>query len=88
MKIRELRKLGGTWEAHRNGMGSWFYTGTLNGHAYEIRAYAHHSPRFEGDDESFTVLWHTTRDGKPWGYATHYPVDQLQGAVFGVKEGP
>lgn len=78
VSVRALRKLGGTWEAHRNGMGSWYYTGSLNGHAYEIRAYAHLSPRFDGDDENFDVLWHTTRDGKAWGYATRYPVEQLR----------
>lgn len=76
--VRAFRKLGGTWEAHRNGMGSWYYTGNLNGHAYEVRAYAHFAPRFDGDDEGFDVLWHTTRDGKPWGYATRYPVEQIQ----------
>jgi len=76
--VRAFRKLGGTWEAHRNGMGSWYYTGTLDGHSYDVRAYAHFAPRFDGDDDGFEVLWHTTRDGKPWGYATRYPVEQIQ----------
>lgn len=76
--VRAFRKLGGTWEAHRNGMGSWYYTGTLDGHAYEVRAYAHIAPRFDGDDEGFDVLWHTKRDGQSWGYATRYPVEQIK----------
>lgn len=74
VSIRGFRKLGGTWEAHRNGMSSWSYTGDFQGHSYEVRAYAHIDPRFDGDDDSFTVLWHTYRDGKPWGVPTTNPI--------------
>lgn len=80
--IGAFRKLGGRWEAHRNGMGTFYYTGELGGHTYEVMSYAHYAPRWDGDDGdgAFTVLWHTTRDGKPWGYATLYPVEQIQEA--------
>lgn len=76
--IKRLRQLGGDWTAHRNGLGRWYYTGTLHGHTYEIRAYAHFAPRYEGDDDNYEVLWHTTRDGVPWGYATRYPVELVE----------
>lgn len=80
VSIRTLRALGGTWVAHRNGMGSFYYTGELNGHTYEVRAYSHFSPRFDGDDDSFIVLWHITRDGEPFGFATAYPVELIKEA--------
>ncbi len=80
VSVRAFRKLGGEWLAHRNGMGAWFYTGSLDGHAYEVRSYAHFSPRYDGDDDNFTVLWHTTRDGVPWGCPTSYPVEQIRDA--------
>lgn len=76
--LRAFRKLGGTWTAHRTGMGSWYYTGELDGHTYEVRGFAHLAPRFDGDDDSFELLWHTTRDGQPWGFATRYPVEQIE----------
>jgi hypothetical protein len=80
VNIRAFRKLGGTWQPHRNGMGGWYYTGELEGHTYEVRAYAHFAPRFDGDDDSFEILWHTTRDGKPWAFATRYPAEQIMKA--------
>lgn len=58
-------------------MGSWYYTGELNGHSYEVRAYIHLTPRYDGDDEGFVILWHTTKDGQPWGCPTTYPVEQV-----------
>lgn len=76
--IKRLRKLGGQWAAQRNGMGGWWYSGSLNGKEVELRAYSHFAPRYDGDDDSFVTLWHTTIDGKPFGAATAFPVEQME----------
>ena len=73
VSIMRFRKLGGTWTAERNGW-VWVYRGVLDGHTYTVRSYAHAAPQYDGDDDSFVTLWHTERDGKPWGFPTTDPV--------------
>lgn len=77
--IKVLRGLGGTWQAHRNGMSSYSYTGEMDGHSYRIYACSHLAAQFDGDDDSSVVLWHMERDGKAWGVPTSDPTPQLTG---------
>ena len=78
--IRELRKLGGRWVAERQGFGVYIYRGEWLGSAWEIRSYAHLSPGYDGDDESYAVRWHITKDGVPWGFQCNDPAYQLMAA--------
>jgi len=78
--IKELRELGGEWKAERQNFGTYVYEGSWNGSKYEIRSYAHLAPQYEGDDETFSVYWHITKDGESFGYPTKDPVAFLREA--------
>lgn len=60
-------------------MSSYTYTGEWNHHTYRIYACSHNAARFDGDDDTFIVLWHIERDGKAWGCPTSNPIPQLSG---------
>lgn len=71
--IRKLRELGGVWTAERRGWG-WRYHGVLDGVHYDLDSCAHLAPRFDGDDDSFVVLWHIEANGKAVMFPSREPV--------------
>lgn len=75
VNIRAFRKLGGVWEARRNGMGRFYYTGNVKGHHYEVLVY-------DTEDDRFPKVWYIKRDGKPLGYVTQSPVEQIKLALM------
>lgn len=64
INIKSLRQLGGTWRAIQCGFGNYWYEGIIGNDTFEVKSYAHLAPRYDGDDDSFVIKWHTYKNGK------------------------
>ena len=84
--IKELRKLGGEWTVKRKSFGTYSYHGKIDGNTYELNSYAHFTPMFDGDDDSFTIYWHITKNGRDFMWPTENPVFLIEMEMLNDKK--
>lgn len=72
--IKALRKFGGEWKAVQINFGTYEYHGLLLNDQYTIKSFAHFTPLFDGDDDSFTTLWHVYKNNKEVLWPTQDPI--------------
>ncbi len=84
--IKKLRSLGGEWTAKRKSFGTYSYHGKIDKDIYELNSYAHFTPRFDGDDDSFTAYWHIIKNGKEFMWPSEDPVFLLKIGMSNEKD--
>lgn len=65
--IKQLRKVGGSWESKLVGFGSREYYGNVEGRDIKLKAFAHSTMPLVGDDP-YKTFWHVFVDGQDVGH--------------------
>lgn len=66
VSIKDLRKIPNTtWKAIKSNFGTYYYIGSYQNLALELKSYAYLSPRYDRDDDSFETKWVLYVDNKP-----------------------
>lgn len=82
-KLKQLKKETNLeWNAELVSFGVYEYSCEYKNHKILLKSFAHLSPKFDGDDESYEVRWHLYVDNNFYGYIHSYK--KIKEVVNGV----